>query len=113
MAYKDKDRQKQANKQAAQRRRDRAKGMTKVIPVTSVTPENVILTVTPEGPAAEVPANYGLEDCACLHCKQDKGRHTLNHGAYKKEHEMADGEMNRVCLPGDVDYAGQVTTILD
>lgn len=31
MAYKDKDRQKQANREAAQRRRDKIKGMTEMV----------------------------------------------------------------------------------
>ena len=114
--YKDKDKQKAANKQAAQRRRDKAKGMTDVTPSASVIPDYVIpnshtLTMTPEGPKPEVPTNYGLSDCECNHCRINKskgGRHILNHGAYKDAGQLADNEMNRVAMPGDVDHIGVV-----
>ena len=115
MAYKDKDKQKQAQRERTRRYREKTKGVTSegvtqgftqgVTSIGTVTPP--VFIVTPEGQAVEVPANYGLEGCACRHCAQDKGRHTLNHGAYKTAQELADGEMNRVSLPGDVDCKGK------
>ncbi len=66
-------------------------------------------TMTPEGSKSEVPANYGLENCECLHCgvNRNPGRkNIINHGQYKPAHELADNEVNRVSLPGDVDYTG-------
>ena len=73
-------------------------------------PEDVrTLIMTPEGPKPEVPTNYGLEDCQCKQCKlQGTGRpmHIFNHGAYKDANQLADKEINRVALPGDVDYEG-------
>ena len=66
-------------------------------------------TVTPEGPKLKVPANYSLEDCECKHCDWNRktgGKHALNHGEYKDCSQLADNEVNRVSLPGDVDYDG-------
>ena len=56
-----------------------------------------------------LPANFGLENCECRHCKQNrhnKSKHVLNHGAYKPAGQLAANELNRVSLPGDVDYTG-------
>lgn len=67
-------------------------------------------TMTPEGLKLEVPANYGTPDCACKHCQTERskagGRRLINHGAYKDRNQLADKEVNRVSLPGDVDYDG-------
>jgi len=55
------------------------------------------------------PTNYGLDDCECQHCKTNRfngNKHTINHGAYKRSHELGEHEINRVSLPGDVDYTG-------
>ena len=55
------------------------------------------------------PLNYGQEDCTCQHCKgvrMNGLKLTLNHGQHKSAGELAEGERNRVALPGDVDYAG-------
>ena len=71
------------------------------------------LTVTPEGLKAEVPNNYGLEDCECLHCQNNRAKgskHIVNHGEYKPSHVLIDNEENRVALPGDVDYSSHGTT---
>lgn len=53
------------------------------------------------------PANYGLTDCQCKHCQQNrKAEHKLliNHGTYKSVEELGTNEVNRVSLPGDIDY---------
>lgn len=64
--------------------------------------------MTPEGLKSEVPANYGQPDCECRHCQQTKVRRerglVLNHGKYKMMNELDADEINRVSLPGDVDY---------
>lgn len=94
--YKDKDKQRQANKEASARHRAKAKGMTecdaKVIPY--VIPEDV-------------------EDCQCIHCRQARANnitfsrnHIINHGPWKTASQLAKNEHNRVALPGDPDYVG-------
>jgi len=96
MAYKDKEKQKEANRAAAQRRRDKSKGMTQLEAMPNVIPDS--------------PANYGQSDCQCRHCTNVRaagGRHVLNHGPYKPGNELSRHELNRVSLPGDVDYTGK------
>ena len=105
--------QRAKTRERVKRYRDKAKSVTEVtsesenVTVTpSVTPG---LTVTPEGPKRKVPANYSLEDCECKHCDWNRktgGKHALNHGEYKDCSQLADNEVNRVSLPGDVDYDG-------
>ena len=54
------------------------------------------------------PANYGLEDCQCMHCtsaRANKSKNTINHGPYKQFGRLEAKEVNRVALPGDIDYA--------
>lgn len=104
MGYKDKDKQREANKRASQRRRDKQKGMTQNTETQGMTHA--------ENPAAVIP-NFGQPDCECMHCRQVRvnnityGRkHKLNHGPYKKEEQLEDNEFNRVPLPGDPDYTG-------
>lgn len=131
MPYKDKDKQKEANKLAAQRRRDKGmtnKGMTKqgmtqdpkVIP--DVTPKahdgSIDVRTLAQADAAcgeylthGLPANYGQPDCECKHCRANRAhgsKHTINHGPYKPFVQLKPGEVNRVSLPGDVDYDGIV-----
>ncbi len=53
------------------------------------------------------PANYGQPGCQCQHCQSiriNKSKVVLNHGAYKPAKELDKNELNRVSLPGDVDY---------
>ena len=92
--YKDKNKQKEANRRAKQRQR--AKGMTH----EGMTGENVI---------PELPANFGQEDCECRHCRNNRnsgGKLIINHGEPKP---MGVNEVNRVSLPGDVDYGDKLT----
>ena len=74
----------------------------------SVTDSPVTVTggMTPEGWSDILPANYGEEDCACLHCQQNSGKKILDHGVYKDFSVLGENEMNRISLPGDVDYCG-------
>jgi hypothetical protein len=75
--------------------------------------ETLSETMTPEGLKSVVPANYGLSNCACLHCratKSNKSDKILNHGAYKHGEQLAANELNRVSLPGDIDYVPVVKT---
>jgi len=58
---------------------------------------------------ADKPANYGQPDCQCMHCQQNRSQpparqKILNHGPYKAAPELADNEINRVSLSGDIDY---------
>ena len=71
--------------------------------VTADVTASVTSTVTPSI------TNFGKPDCECGHCSQNKGngnRSIINHGAYKSAGELVPREINRVSLPGDVDYAG-------
>ena len=97
MAYKDKDRQREANRAAQQRRRQ---GMTEGMTEQGMT-EPVSNTLRP--------ANYGTDDCTCRHCQNNRAqgnRLTINHGAYKDASQLKSDEVNRQSLPGDDDYEG-------
>jgi hypothetical protein len=53
--------------------------------------------------------NFGQPDCECMHCRQNRrqgSHHILNHGPHKPASELSPNELNRVALPGDVDYTG-------
>ena len=57
------------------------------------------------------PANYGQSDCQCKMCQSTRSRangRLINHGPWKSAGELAANEVNRVPLPGDVDYVGRV-----
>jgi len=57
----------------------------------------------------EFPANYGQPDCQCKHCQASRSRangRLINHGPWKSASQLAANEVNRVSLPGDVDYHG-------
>ena len=56
-----------------------------------------------------LPNNYGQPDCECLQCQNNRKlpenkRLTINHGPHKPAHALNDNEVNRVPLPGDMDY---------
>ena len=74
----------------------------------TVTDNPPSVTVTADELVTETkPANYGQPDCQCMHCQSNRAngsRHTINHGAYKPADELGVKELNRVSLPGDVDY---------
>ena len=60
------------------------------------------------------PTQIGVQvaPCNCQHCQTNKvngGKHVINHGAYKRNYELASKEVNRVSLPGDADYTGAAT----
>jgi endogenous inhibitor of DNA gyrase (YacG/DUF329 family) len=60
------------------------------------------------GQTNKLPDNYGTSDCQCQSCEQNhinKDRYVINHGDYKDYSQLGDNEINRVALPGDVDYA--------
>ena len=53
----------------------------------------------------------GGDGCGCGMCKNNesrplKERKIINHGDYKMAGDLAEGEINRVSVPGDVDYDG-------
>ncbi len=54
-------------------------------------------------------ANFGESDCACKMCETNRlssSKHIINHGAWKPLGKLGKTELNRVSLPGDVDYKG-------
>jgi hypothetical protein len=88
-----------------------------VIPDTIIPPVEPVEPLkgitTPEGIAVVFPDNYSLIDCTCKHCQQNRAtgaRLSINHGDYKPAEELESGEVNRVSMPGDVDYDGVCTT---
>ena len=130
--YKDKAKQREANKAAKQRfklkqAKKNAPALRRMdelgaegIPVGGIPKQGipkgipkddkVIIPVGP-GPVIdnmpELPANFGQPDCACLHCRSNRSsgsKATLNHGQYKAAAQLDLNEYNRVSLPGDVDY---------
>ena len=124
MPYKDAEKRKAVNRAAAQRKRDKDKGMTanvkigkcqdapeskkSVIPDDNH-PQNVTPAVTPSHIQNVIP-NYGQPDCQCKHCQQNRnmgGKLTINHGQWKSADQLASNEVNRVSLPCDVDYIAQ------
>lgn len=113
MAYKDKDKQREADRARQKRRRDKIKSK-------GVTTEGVTQGVTgqcKEGeeldprefvPIKDIP-NYGQPDCQCMHCqtkRANNSRNVINHGPYKPASQLGEHEINRVALPGDPDYKG-------
>lgn len=56
---------------------------------------------------SDKPANFGQPDCECRHCQQNRragDKHIINHGAYKPAEQLKANELNRVSMPGDIDY---------
>ena len=102
MAYKDKDRQREAVRQAIAK--SRAKGITE-----GITSEGITQTIDLEPVIPNMPANYGTDDCTCRHCQNNRAqgnRLTINHGAYKDASQLKSDEVNRQSLPGADDYEG-------
>jgi len=120
MPNKSVEKHRQASKEGMARFRARQKALKAEaagITAPSITdqPEvmpNVSGCETPEGRVQAVPDKYGSQDCKCLHCKQSKGRHKINHWARKPADELEKNEVNRVSLPGDVDYKGAADLLL-
>ncbi len=117
--YKDKEKQKEANRRASQRCRDKAKGMTDVLTNECyVIPDDKCDKGFIGGENKEVefkdcralPKNFGQSDCECKHCQNNRktgSKLKINHGPYKPVIALASNETNRVVLPGDPDYVGQ------
>lgn len=81
---------------------------------STVTPKGITI---PEGyqddtgavTGQTLPANFGQIDCQCMHCQQNRrSNHKLliNHGDHKPANQLMKNEVNRVSLPGDIDYDG-------
>jgi len=119
--YKDKDKQKEANRGRQRRYRALRKGVTE----SRRDSKGVTLDMKPGGgnlgPAIketlsngsvvleDKPANFGQPNCECKHCqsvRSNKSHNVLNHGPHKPASELSLNELNRVALPGDVDYRG-------
>ena len=57
----------------------------------------------------KLPANFGQPNCECMHCQSkrvNKSKNIINHGPVKTAAQLGPNEINRVSLPGDVDYRG-------
>ena len=69
--------------------------------------DNGVLTLR-----THLPVNYGYADCECRMCQSSRAKgaqgKVINHGPWKPAGELAANEVNRVALPGDVDYVGCV-----
>lgn len=107
MPYKDREKQRIADKERQKRRRDKikAKGVTKQGVTQGVTATSIANKVT----AHLAIENYGQPDCECWHCQNNGAngsKHILNHSQYKPVAELAENELNRVSLPGDSDNDG-------
>jgi hypothetical protein len=104
--YKDKDKQREANRQAqAKRRKGMTQGMTglpldvqRKIKRISDSPEEVIVRT---GTALDYQAKFP----GCPNTGTDVGEIDLPEG-YKPASELCPGEFNRVSKPGDIDYSG-------
>ena len=104
--YKDKDKQREADRIRQQRRRDakKTKGVTNARCDESVTIPKDNREIKP---FCALPANFSKPDCQCQMYKTNRvngDKHTINHGKYKRNYELAEHELNRVSLPDDVDY---------
>ena len=113
MAYKDKETQRKAVKQATRRYREKSKGITKKVSrIGGISMGITAPHLPPERDTEEpndkpLPANFGQDNCECRHCANNRAsgnKHVLNHGPHKPASELSKGELNRVALPGDVDY---------
>jgi hypothetical protein len=78
---------------------------TNVPPIRTVNPDK-ILSGHPIR-TGQVPDNYGQPDCQCKHCQNNRNGKlglTINHA--EPVNQTIKGHVNRVSLPGDVDYVG-------
>ena len=102
MAYKDKDRQREAVRQAVAK--SRAKGITEGITSQGITWPKDVTPVIPN-----MPVNYSQPECECRHCQNNRRQNNrlfINHGPYKTAAELKSNEVNRQAMPGDADYEG-------
>lgn len=131
--YKDPEKQKEAKRLSAQRRRDRAKGTTQGTTIEGTTPQGTtggvesssgIRLEAGEPEIAQKPESEGIPkvvtwtaypggpDCACGMCKNKRsaGKPTdkLWHGKPMSAVDLNHNGFtaNRVSLPGDSDYKG-------
>ena len=64
--------------------------------------------------SGDYPANYGQDGCECGMCQNNvinKSNNIINHGEYKVASELGENEINRVSIPGDVDYDGRMVYV--
>ena len=77
----------------------------KEVSVTDVTVDDVTVAKKQDTPEFAIP-NYGEANCECKMCRVNGNKHIINHGTYKPAKQLQSKELNRVTLPGDVDYEG-------
>ena len=54
--------------------------------------------------------NFGQPDCQCQMCKTNRvngNKHIINHGEWQQAGKLRPNELNRVTLPGDLDYTSK------
>jgi len=77
-----------------------------IVPSIRTAYPNKILNEQPIRTGA-LPENYGQPDCQCRHCQNNIKNNlglTINHG--KRVNQTNPKHVNRVSLPGDIDYIG-------
>ena len=111
MAYKDKQKQREANRAAA--KRYRVKGMTQKQGMTDGSMDIHTLAMMDAGCGNKLSHGLppdlnpmGLKPEQMRHVVGARPGHTINTGHYKRADQLALGELNRVSLPGDADYEG-------
>ena len=96
---------------ANRRKKDAQDGSGSTNPVRPIPQQPLNVRPIVLDPPNVRPDMLDLVDCNCLHCQTNRAngsRHSINHGPWKSAGELAANEINRVPLPGDVDYAGCV-----
>ena len=96
-------------KEYRKRKRDGNESRSVTARHESVTEQGVTQERDAPHVAGPLPGNFGKPDCECQHCQQNRrqgNKHIINHGPYKRSHELVEHEVNRVSLPGDADHDG-------
>ena len=103
------DKNKEKSKRASFERQRRYKAKQRALLSQGVTTEPSIAEVVKVAELYNKPANFGESDCMCKMCIGNRSKpkpHILNHGALKRSDQLGENELNRIPLPGDVDYVG-------
>ena len=79
------------------------------VTVTNVTVNPDTVTLSDVTLTHHVDTYTGGSDCGCGMCKNkvvNNSSKIINHGPWKSASELKENEINRVPIPGDVDYEG-------
>ena len=103
------DKNKEKSKRASFERQRRYKAKQRALLSQGVTTEPSIAEFDKVAELYNKPLNFGDPDCMCKMCIGNRSKtkpHILNHGALKRCDQLGENELNRVSLPGDVDFQG-------